>query len=119
MSKSPRRHHEPCGCQQCPKPKRGRPPTKRECVEKWTHEYGREWPRRKVLRYAIGSFTFAYVEWVNLRGWRKPPDWSSGRVPLARLRPKGKPFTPDEFRQWERELIREMERRLGDAPARS
>ena len=104
---------DPHFCAECARfryPK-DRPPTKREVVARWLHHHA-DWPRVKVLRYAIDDYTHQYRMWT-IRGWRKPPEWAGGRVALHELRGKNNPMMPDEAARWRRELSAKLKESLG------
>lgn len=108
---------DPHFCPECPRYRypKDRPPTKLEVVQKWMHHHA-DWPRAKVLRFAVEDYVHQYRVWVNTRRWRKPPEWVRGRVPLHELRGKLDPMTVDEAARWRRELLAKLERSLsGDS----
>lgn len=110
---------EPCNCGECPRMPADRPATKREALAYVEHRYAAHRPRRWVLQEAIGRYVWSYVSWVNTRGWRKPPEWTGGRVRACDLRPASKAFFPEDASKWRRELLAKMERKLSDSSTES
>lgn len=102
-----------CECGQCPRLPADRPPTLQEWLEYWSHD---GWfSPEKVDELAVGLYVHRYSVWVNCHGWRKPPGWTSGPVPLAKLLPKGKRLLPDDVKRATRRLMQERRReRAGD-----
>ena len=86
-----------CECRACPKLPSDRPPTLAECTAYYAHD---GWfPDWKVRHLAVQHYVYTYASWVNTRGWRKPPGWTSGHVPLAKLRPAKARIFPEDYRR--------------------
>lgn len=86
-----------CECRACPKLPSHRPPTLAECTAYYAHD---GWfPDWKVRHLAVQHYVYTYASWVNTRGWRKPPGWTSGHVPLAKLRPAKARIFPEDYRR--------------------
>lgn len=101
----PPKYRSPCECGQCPQLPRDRPPTLQEWITYWSHD---GWfSAAKVEKLACELYVHRYAMWVNYKGWRKPPGWTGGRVPLAKLRPKGQMLYPDDIRRGTRRLMAE------------
>lgn len=94
-----------CECGDCPKLPADRPPTLDECTAYYAHD---GWfPEWKVRNLAIQLYVHRYASWVNTRGWRKPPGWTGGRVPLAKLLPAKRRIFCDEYRRIVARLMKE------------
>ena len=65
-----------------------RPPTRREVWERLNHLYYDLKTPAQIATLAKGTWLFAYVWAVNLRGWDKPPDWQEGQAVVAAACPR-------------------------------
>lgn len=104
----PPKYRSPCECGRCPRLPANRPPTLAEWIEYWSHD---GWfTAEKVEELAVGLYVHRYAMWVNCRGWRKPPGWTGGRVPLGKLLPKKRRILPAEVRAAQTRLLAERRR---------
>lgn len=97
-----RRYVEPCQCGKCPKLPPNRPPTKREALTYTEHRFAAYWDSERCVIFAIELYVGSYRRWVNDQGWRKPPEWTKGRVALHEVR--SGPMFPEEALRWQRQL---------------
>jgi hypothetical protein len=67
-----------------------------------------------MVEQAIEVYAWGYSRWVNLRRWRKPPEWTSGSVAGHELRPADKPMFAPEVMAWTQRLLEEARSRGGD-----
>lgn len=107
MARKPKRpeYRSPCECGRCPKLPADRPPTLDEWIAYWQHP---GWfSPEKVDELAVGLYVHRYAMWVNCRGWRKPPGWTDGRVPLSKVLSKTKRILPAEQKRATQRLLAE------------
>lgn len=99
-----REYHDPCECGACPWPwRKDRPGTLAEFEAYVRHRF--PWlPKGEQHVHATGCFTSNYKEW-RLRGWRKPPNWADGPVPLRKVLPKDPSVNRQRFFEWRQRLI--------------
>lgn len=104
----PPKYRSPCECGQCPRLPADRPPTLQEWLSYWSHD---GWfSAEKVEELAVSLYVHRYAMWVNCRGWRKPPGYTSGRVPMSKLLPSGKRLLPADVQRAVRRLMQERRR---------
>ena len=113
-TKSQRVFQEPCGCGACPWLPTDRPATKRESWEYVTHRWASTQTTEWCRVFAIDTYVWGYVRWVNLRRWRKPPEWTSGSVAGHELRGVDKPIFAPEAQAWVKRLLKEARERGRD-----
>lgn len=108
------KYRSPCQCGQCPRLPANRPPTLQEWINYWGHD---GWfSSEKVERLSVELYVHRYAVWVNTHGWRKPPGWTGGRVPLSKLRPKNGRLLPLQVRAATKRLIAERRRKRESQP---
>ena len=107
-SKPRPKYRSPCECGECPRLPTNRPATLGEWLEYWGHDGW--YSAAKVERLAVELYVFRYAQWVNQKGWRKPPGYTGGRVPRHRVRPKGKPITAAQVHTATQRLLAERRR---------
>ena len=64
-----------------------------------------------MLSFAIDTYVWGYSRWVNLKRWRKPPEWTEGSVAGHKIRPKDKPMFASEVTFWAQQIRKEARER--------
>ena len=84
-------------------------------LSEWRSYWGHDgwFTPAKVYELAVHSYLFNYATWVNTRGWRKPPGWTKGRVPLAKVIPAKRRIFVGEVRRATIRLFQEVPTDVG------
>lgn len=73
-----------------------RPPTRNEVWAHATHYFADIKTPDELKDFARNLWIGNYVFWVNVRGWRRQPDWSEGEAVFEGACPTG-PIFPDQM----------------------
>lgn len=66
----------------------GRPPTKLEVWEHYSHIYNGRKSATELKTFCRGAWAWLYLEYVNFKGWQKHPDWVEGDVVIDAAVPR-------------------------------